>query len=44
MFKQVSSGLFKILPKDYLFTNHIYLIYIYKQDLVLDNPQGFDIQ
>ena len=33
----MSPGLFKMLPTNYLFTNHIYLIYMYKQDLALNN-------
>ena len=37
----ISSCLFKMLPINYLFTNHIYLIYtyIYEQDLALNNLQ-----
>ena len=30
----------KLLPTNYSFTNNIYLIYIYKHDLALNNPQG----
>ena len=33
----MSSDLCKILPTNYSFTNHIYLIYLYKQDLALNN-------
>ena len=36
------SVLFKMLPTNYLFTNHIYIyiyIYIYEQDLILSNLQ-----
>ena len=29
-----------MLPTNYIFTNHIYLIYMYKQDLVYNNLQG----
>ena len=35
----MSSGLFKMLPINYLFTNHIRLIYMYKLDLALDDLQ-----
>ena len=34
----MSSGLFKMLPTNYSFTNHIYLI-TYKWDLALNNLQ-----
>ena len=37
------SGLDRLqimLPTDYTFVNHIYLIYIYIQDLPLNNLQG----
>ena len=36
----MSSGLFKMLSIKYLLTNHIYLIYMYKQDMALNNLQG----
>ena len=36
----MSFGSSKKLPRNYLFTNHIYLIYIHKQDLALNNLQG----
>ena len=36
----MSSGLFKMLPTNYLFTNHMFNIYMYKQDLALNNQQG----
>ena len=36
----MSTGLFKMLPSNYLLTNHKYLIYMYKNDLVLNNLQG----
>ena len=48
VYKQMSSGLFKMLPKIYLFRCYIYVcvyvyiyiyIYIYKQDLALNNLQ-----
>ena len=35
----MSCGLFKMLPTNYFFINHIYLIYIYKEDLALYNLQ-----
>ena len=35
--KQMSSGLFEMLPTNYLFTNHIFNIYVGKEDLALDN-------
>ena len=31
--------MFKMLPINYLLTNHIYLIYIYKDDLAFNNLQ-----
>ena len=34
----MGSGLFKMLPVKYSFTNHI--INMYKQDLALNNQQG----
>ena len=38
--KLIFTGLFKILPANYQLTNHIYIyIYIYKQDLVLNNQR-----
>ena len=36
----MSSGMFKMLPTNYSFTTHIYLIYIYKQDLAIDNQEN----
>ena len=33
------SGLFKMLPTNHLFTNHIYLIFMHKEDLALNNLQ-----
>ena len=37
----MSSGLFKNnVTIKYLFTNHTYLIYVYKQGLALNNQQG----
>ena len=36
----MSSGLFKNLTYKYLFTNRIYVIYKYKEDLGLNNLQG----
>ena len=36
----MSSDLFKMFPTNYLFTNHIYSIYMYDQDLALNNLQG----
>ena len=41
--KQMSSGLFKMLAKNYSFTNHIYppiYIYMSKNDLAINNLQG----
>ena len=35
----MSSGLFKMLPTNYSFRNHIYLIYLYEQDLTINNLQ-----
>ena len=35
----MSSGLFKMSSTNYLFTNHIYLMYMHKQDLALNNLQ-----
>ena len=34
----MNSGLFVMLPTNYSFTNHVYLMY--KQDLELNNLQG----
>ena len=40
----MSYGLFKMLPTNYSFTNHIYLtcvcVCVYKLDLALNNLQG----
>ena len=36
--KKRAQTCFKILSKN-VFTNHIYLIYMYKEDLALDNQQ-----
>ena len=36
----MSSGLFKMLASNYSYTNNIYIIYVYKQDLTLNNLQG----
>ena len=36
----MSYGLFKRLPTNYSFTNHIYRIHIYEQDLALNYQQG----
>ena len=37
----MSSGLFKMLPISDSFTSHTYLMYMYKQDLSLNNFHGF---
>ena len=36
----MNSNLFEMLPTNYSLTNHIYLIYVYKEDLALNNLQG----
>ena len=36
----MSNVLFKMLTTNYSFRNHVYLIYVYKEDLVLNNQQG----
>ena len=36
----MSPGLFKMLRTNYLFTNHIYFIYLYKQVLTFNNLWG----
>ena len=36
----MSPGLFKMLPKKYSFTNNIYLVYMNKQYLAMNNQQG----
>ena len=36
----MSSDSFKNITYKLLFTNHIYLIYMYKEDLALNNQQG----
>ena len=36
----MSFGLFKMLPTNYLFTNHMHLIYMYEQDFALNILQG----
>ena len=36
----MSSGLFKMLPKNYSFINNIYSIDMYKKDLALNNLPG----
>ena len=50
--KRMNSGLFKILPSNYVFTNYVHThTYIYmcvcvcvrEQDLALNNPQVFDV-
>ena len=38
VYQQISQ--FKMLPTNYLFTNDIYLIYMYNQDLTLKDLQG----
>ena len=35
----MSFGLLKMFPTNYSFINHIYLIYMYKEDLTLNNFQ-----
>ena len=36
----MSTGLFKMLPTNYSFKDRTYLKYMYKQDLIFNNPQG----
>ena len=40
----MSSGLFKMFTTNYLFTHHIYLVYMYKQDLALNHLQCYKNQ
>ena len=35
--KPMNTDLFKMLSSNYSFTNHIYLVYMYEQDLALNN-------